>query len=162
MTTRVFLCVLCVLCCECALVLAHEGAQAKIDYAQAKETPFGKPIDPKRAARTIAIEMGDTMRFTPAEVRVARGERVRFVVTNKGALMHEMVLGRMQDLREHAEHMRAHPQMKHDEPNLIHVAPGKSGEMGWQFSGAGELYYGCLVPGHFEAGMVGRIVVSPR
>ena len=31
--------------------------------------------------------------------------------------------------------------------------------MVWQFTKPGEFYYGCLVPGHFEAGMIGRIVV---
>ena len=43
---------------------------------------------------------------------------------------------------------------------MLHLAPGKTGEMGWQFTKAGEFLYGCLVPGHFEAGMVGTIKVA--
>ena len=141
--------------------LAHsEGHGAKVDYARVQETAFGKPADPKRATRTIQVEMADTMRFTPSEVTVKRGETVRFVATNKGQVMHEMVLGRMQDLQEHAEMMRKHPGMQHDEPNMLHVAAGKSGEMGWRFTRAGTFHYGCLVPGHFEAGMVGKIQVK--
>jgi uncharacterized cupredoxin-like copper-binding protein len=50
--------------------------------------------------------------------------------------------------------------MEHDEPNMLHVAPGKTGDMGWQFTKPGEFYYGCLEPGHFEAGMVGKILVK--
>jgi uncharacterized cupredoxin-like copper-binding protein len=75
--------------------------------------------------------------------------------------MHEMVLGRMEDLKAHAAAMRKHPGMAHDKPYMAHVAPGKSGEIGWQFSQAGEFYYACLVPGHFEAGMLGKVNVTP-
>ena len=45
-----------------------------------------------------------------------KGETVRFVVANKGAVLHEMVLGTAQALKEHAELMKKHPGMEHDEP----------------------------------------------
>ena len=141
-------------------VAAHEElGTAKIDYSKARETPYGKPADPARADRTVEIEMSDAMRYTPALVEVRRGERVRFVARNTGQLMHEMVIGRLTELKEHAEMMRKHPDMHHDEPNMLHVAPGSTGEMGWQFTRSGEFHYGCLVPGHFEAGMVGKVIV---
>jgi uncharacterized cupredoxin-like copper-binding protein len=73
-----------------------------------------------------------------------------------------MVLGTMAELRAHAELMRKHPGMAHDEPYLAHVAPGKTAEIVWQFTKAGELHYGCLVPGHLEAGMIGRVKVVSR
>ena len=147
-----------------AVTHAHtdKGEAAKIDYSKAQETPFGKAADPKKAARTIRVDMADSMRFTPAAITVCRGDVVRFVATNKGKVMHEMVLGTMKELKDHAELMRKHPGMEHDEPHMLHVASGKTGEMGWRFTRAGEFYYGCLVPGHFEAGMVGRIKVTER
>ncbi|MDW8468952.1 MAG: plastocyanin/azurin family copper-binding protein [Burkholderiales bacterium] len=74
--------------------------------------------------------------------------------------MHEMVLGTLEELKAHAELMRKHPAMEHDEPWMAHVAPGKSATLHWQFTRAGEFHYGCLIPGHFEAGMVGRITVK--
>jgi uncharacterized cupredoxin-like copper-binding protein len=41
--------------------------------------------------------------------------------------------------------------------------PGKQGEMGWRFNHAGEFFYGCLIPGHFAAGMIGKVkVVSEK
>lgn len=143
---------------------AHEPAHGsgKPDYASASETAFGIAADPAKAAKTIAIDMADTMRFSPAQITVARGDTVRFVATNRGKVMHEMVLGTMAELREHAEMMRKHPGMEHDEPHMLHVAPGKTGVMGWRFTKAGEFFYGCLVPGHFEAGMVGKITVRER
>ena len=104
--------------------------------------------------------MSDRMRYSPAEVTVKRGEIVRFVPVNEGQLTHEMVLGTMDELKEHAALMRKFPKMEHDEPNMAQVSPGKSGEMGWQFTKAGTFYYGCLQPGHFEAGMVGKVIVT--
>ena len=133
---------------------------AKVDYSKAEQMPFGIASDPKKAVRTMQIEMADTMRFTPAEVKVKPGETVRFVVKNKGSIMHEMVLGTMDDLKKHAELMRKFPNMEHDEPHMAHVAPGKTAEMGWKFSKPGTFYYGCLIPGHFEAGMIGKVVVK--
>ena len=142
----------------------HTGSNpaAKVDYSKAEETAFGKAADPGKAARTVRIEMADTMRYTPAEIIVKRGETVRFIATNRGKVMHEMVLGTKEELARHAELMKKHPGMEHDEPHMLHVAPGKTGEMGWRFTRSGEFYYGCLVPGHFEAGMVGRINVTER
>jgi len=142
--------------------LAHgdeSHAKKKYDYSKAEDTPFGKATDPAKAKRTIAVDMDDTMRFSPSEISVKRGETVRFVATNRGKLPHEMVLGTHKELEEHAALMRKFPDMEHDEPNMLHVAAGKSGEMGWQFTKRGEFYYGCLQPGHYEAGMVGKVVV---
>jgi uncharacterized cupredoxin-like copper-binding protein len=133
-----------------------------IDYSKVEEMPFGRAADPKKAKRTVKVEMSDQMRFSPAEITVRQGEVVRFVPVNKGQLMHEMVLGTMDELKKHAELMRKFPEMEHDEPHMAHVAPGKSGQMGWQFTKAGEFYYGCLVPGHFEAGMLGRVRVLAK
>jgi uncharacterized cupredoxin-like copper-binding protein len=131
-----------------------------IDYSKAEQTPFGRAADPKKAKRTVRVEMTDQMRFLPAEITVKRGEVVRFVPVNKGQVMHEMVLGTMDELKKHAEMMKKHPGMEHDEPHMAHVAPGKSGVMGWQFTNAGEFFYGCLIPGHFDAGMIGKVTVK--
>ena len=159
-----------------------EGGHGKpkaIDYSKAEEMPFGKAGNPKRANRTIHVGMHDTMRFVasasgratdvqpgnpphamPADIVVKRGETVRFLVRNDGKVMHEMVIGRMQELKEHAELMRKFPNMEHDEPYMAHVAPGKEGELVWQFTKAGEFHYACLIPGHMEAGMIAKITVK--
>ena len=136
-------------------------ASKGIDYRKAEQTLFGRAADPKKAKRTVRVDMTDQMRFQPAQITVKRGEVVRFIPVNRGQLMHEMVLGTMDELKKHAELMRRHPGMEHDEPHMAHVAPGKQGEMGWQFTKAGEFFYGCLIPGHFEAGMIGKVTVNP-
>lgn len=123
------------------------------------EKPFGREGDPKHAARTVTVDMSDKMRFAPAQLTVRRGETVRFIVRNSGKVMHEMVLGTMEELKAHAELMKKFPGMEHDEPHMAHVKPGRSAQMVWQFTRPGEFYYGCLMPGHFEAGMIGKIIV---
>jgi len=145
-----------------AFAHGQKGPAAKtIDYSKTEETAFGRAADPKKADRTVRIKMSDQMRYTPAEIRVKQGEVVRFILTNEGHLAHEMVLGTMEELNEHAALMRKFPGMEHDEPNMAHLAPGASGEIGWRFAKAGEFYYACLQPGHFEAGMIGKVVVTP-
>src|SRR5436853_7890456 len=86
---------------------------------------FGHPADAAKATRSIAIDMSDQLRFTPAEVAVRKGEVVRFVVRNSGKLEHEFVLGTLPELKEHAQMMQQHPGMQHDAPHMAHVAPGK-------------------------------------
>ncbi len=144
--------------------VAHSGAkhdkQRSAAPISAEEKAFGRQGDPKKVTRTIAIDMLDTMRFAPAELRIRQGETVRLVIRNKGATLHELVLGTMEDLKEHAALMKKFPDMEHDEPHMAHVASGTKEEIVWQFSKAGEFHYACLIPGHFEAGMVGTIKVS--
>lgn len=147
-----------------ASVLAHEPKQHKKPAAaiSTEETSFGREGDPRKVSRTVNVGMGDQMRFTPAEVIVRQGETIRFRVKNSGKVLHEMVLGTPQDLKEHAAMMQKNPGMEHDEAYMAHVAPGKSETIVWQFTKPGEFHYGCLVPGHFEAGMMGRIRVNPK
>lgn len=120
----------------------------------------GRPGDPAKVSRTIGISMSDSMRFTPSEVKVKKGETIRFFVKNVGKLPHEMVIGTMDELKSHAAQMRSMPAMKHAEPNMITLKPGQRGGIVWQFDKAGSVDFACLIPGHLEAGMVGKVEVE--
>jgi uncharacterized cupredoxin-like copper-binding protein len=155
----------------CSLALAALAARAHGDekpHAKAsaaispKAHAFGRQGDPKKATRTIAVGMSDQMRFTPSEITVTRGETVTFVVANKGQVLHEMVIGTEAELLEHARMMREHPGMHHDEPYMAHVKAGGKERLTWQFTQPGAFMFACLIPGHFEAGMKGRIVVKVK
>ena len=128
----------------------------------ADEHAFGVEGDPKMANRTILISMDDTMHYSRPEIRVRQGETVTFVISNKGKLLHELVIGTEDELQKHAELMRKNPDMEHDEPYMAHVKPGVTEKMTWRFTKAGTFLFGCLVAGHFEAGMKGRIVVAAK
>lgn len=153
-----------------SLLLASLGAQAhgdethpmkthRYDASKVEERAFGREGNPKKLSRTVKLDMSDAMRFTPSDIVIRRGETVKFVVSNKGRQLHEMVLGTPQELKEHAELMKKFPTMEHADANMAHVQPGDRGEIVWQFTKAGEYQFACLIPGHFEAGMVGKVVV---
>ncbi|HEX7891180.1 MAG TPA: cupredoxin family protein [Ramlibacter sp.] len=138
-----------------------QHAAQPADELAKEQTPWGIAGD-ARDARTIEIRMGDDMRFRPARVEVREGETIRFVVRNGGKILHEMVIGTAQELKEHARMMKKFPKMEHDEPFMAHVKPGAKGDLVWNFNRPGTFQFACLIPGHFEAGMKGTIVVQPK
>jgi len=146
----------------CSAALAHgtvdHGKHAASGSAR-EQKPWGIAGDAKAARRTIEVRMNDDMRFAPERIEVKLGETIRFVHRNDGKTLHEFVIGTKQELDKHAAMMRKQPGMEHDEPYMAHVAAGKSAEMIWTFNRAGEFDFACLIPGHYEAGMVGKIIV---
>lgn len=140
--------------------LAHQANHHASHQPMEKEQmEWGIGGDASAVTRTIEITMLDTMRFVPDQVTVKQGETVRFTVKNTGKVMHELVIGTKKVLDAHAEMMKKHPNMEHDEPYMAHVSPGKSAEIIWNFNRAGQFDFACLLPGHYEAGMVGKINV---
>jgi uncharacterized cupredoxin-like copper-binding protein len=127
-----------------------------------EQTAWGIAGKPAQAQRTITVDMTDNMRFTPDRLTVKEGETIRFVVRNKGRMLHEMVIGTPDELAKHAAMMAKFPNMEHDEPYMVHVDPGKTGEIVWTFNRAGQFEFACLIAGHFEAGMRGTITVTPK
>src|ERR1700687_22046 len=124
------------------------------------DAAYGNPGDPGKVSRTVEIDMSDAMRFTPASINARKGETIRFVVKNSGKVKHEMVLGSIKELKEHAALMLKFPEMEHGDPNQLSVDPGKTGELLWQFTKSGTFDFACLQPGHYEAGMHGKIAVK--
>ncbi len=135
---------------------------------------------PKGQGRIVRVEMTDNA-YNLKNLTVKAGETVRFIIVNKGTLLHEFNLN---TATEHAEHrpmmammvdhgmitaekivdltmtMPDGSKMSHTEPNSILLEPGKSGEISWKFSKSGTLEIACNVPGHSESGMVAPVVVT--
>ena len=142
---------------------AHgEKKHAAATDAVAEQTAWGIAGKRAQATRTITLDMTDNMRFTPDTLTVKEGETVRFVVKNSGRMLHEMVIGTPAELASHAAMMAKFPNMEHDAPYMVHVDPGKTGEIVWTFNRAGNFEFACLIAGHFEAGMRGTITVTPK
>ncbi|MGE0564759.1 MAG: plastocyanin/azurin family copper-binding protein [Pseudolabrys sp.] len=123
----------------------------------------GEPGDPKKPARTVKVVMredGKKMLFEPARIDVRKGEQIRFVLDNAGAKDHEFVLATVKENKLHAAEMKKNPHMEHDDPNAKQLAASLSGEILWKFTKAGTFEYACLIPGHYEAGMHGTVVVK--
>ena len=142
-------------------------------------TGIGEPGKASEAKRTIEIVMSDN-RFAPEQFSVKKGETVRFIVRNKGEFIHEFNIGTATMHANHQKEMATmfeqgllevdkihHGKMKarmpggdamaHDDPNSTLLEPGKTAELVWKFSTDARLEFACNVPGHYEAGMVGRI-----
>jgi uncharacterized cupredoxin-like copper-binding protein len=141
---------------------AHGNAAVHDEPVKKEQMPWGIAGDAKDAKRTIHIKMLDAMRFSPDVINVRQGDTVKLVMKNTGKVLHEMVIGTKQELDEHAALMVKFPGMEHSEPYMAHVAPGKTGEIVWTFNRPGDFDFACLIAGHYQSGMVGKIKVAAR
>lgn len=139
----------------------------------------GQPGEAADATRTVTVAMYDNY-YEPETIEVSAGETVRFIVENKGQLVHEFNIGTQAMHEEHQAEMLAMVEhgvllgaridhekmamdmgdghsMKHDDANSVLLEPGQSEEMIWMFSKQGDLEFACNVPGHYQAGMVGKV-----
>jgi uncharacterized cupredoxin-like copper-binding protein len=123
----------------------------------------GEPGDPKKPFRVIEIAMTDgpgTMSYSPDKIDVRKGEQIKFVLKNTGHLAHEFLLDSFENNAKHKIEMAKNPEMEHDEPNGKRLEPKKADEVLWRFTKAGTFEFACLIPGHYETGMKGVIVVK--
>lgn len=123
----------------------------------------GEPGDPKKPARVVQISMKEDdgkMLFIPDRIEVRRGEQVKFILRNNGEIQHEFMLASRAENDKHAELMKKYPDMEHDDPNGKTLETKKTAELVWKFTKAGEFEFACLIPGHREAGMHGKVVVK--
>jgi uncharacterized cupredoxin-like copper-binding protein len=141
---------------------AHTGARHNAGPVRKEQTDWGIAGDAKAVRRRVEFTMSDNMRFTPDRITLRRGETVRIIVKNHGKMLHEFVLGTKPVLDAHAALMLKFPDMEHDEPYMAHVPPGTQAEIIWTFNRAGEFDFACLIAGHYQAGMVGKVVVSAK
>ncbi|WP_417694519.1 cupredoxin domain-containing protein [Pseudomonas sp.] len=152
-------------------------------WASPGHLDFGQPASAAKAGRSIDVVMGD-MTFDPGALDIKAGETVRFVLINKGQLLHEFNLGNAAMHAQHQQEMlkmqqsgqlaptameqgmahdsMGHEQagMRHEDPNSVLVEPGKTAELTWTFTKAMRLEFACNVPGHYQAGMKGKLTVS--
>src|SRR5688572_15475396 len=146
-----------------ALVVAPLLASRVLADAGHTHFSAGVPGNPKKPARVIEVTMKEgegTMSYEPARIEVKRGEQIRFVLKNAGELAHEFVLASTADNLKHAALMQKYPDMEHDDPNGKTLQPQGNAEILWRFTKRGEFEYGCLIPGHREAGMTGKVIVK--
>ena len=127
-------------------------------------SPVGEPGDPKKPARIVPVSMRETddgkMLYFPEKLEVRRGEQVKFTLKNTGKVDHEFVLDTVENNAKHKIEMQKNPDMEHDDPNSRRLKPNSNGEIVWRFTQAGQFEFACLIPGHYEAGMKGTVVVK--
>ena len=151
-----------------AVVLASQAAMAgpgELGHSHDSGFSAGEPGDAKKPAQVIQVIMRENatdgrMLFIPDRIEVRKGEQVRFILRNNGLIDHEFVLATMEENRKHGEEMKKNPDMEHDDPNAKRLKPRQTAEIVWKFSKTGEFEFGCLIPGHPESGMIGKVIVK--
>lgn len=117
--------------------------------------------------RDITVTMTDALRFDPGIIVVSEGETIRFLLDNPTVAPHDFLIG---DFREQEQyHQEVVTAGSHAEtaetqsefPAPVVLEPGETAEVLATFGEPGELLVGCHVPGHWEAGMRGTLVVTP-
>jgi uncharacterized cupredoxin-like copper-binding protein len=150
----------------CGLTLAFSATNISRAFAHGGDDDdyaAGEPGNPTKPSRTVDITMSEangTMSYEPAEIDVKKGEQIKFIVKNVGTLKHEFFLDSFDHNARHKLEMQKNPEMEHDDPNAQSIEPGQQKEILWKFSKLGSFEFACLIPGHYEAGMHGKVVVK--
>ena len=129
--------------------------------------------------RTIKVSMYDNY-YQPNKFEIKKGETIKFIVQNKGELVHEfniatkkmhlkhqpemlmmveneIILADKIDKKKMMKMSKKNPSMAHKHSNSVLLSPGESAELIWKFSNTAVLEAACNVPGHYEVGMVAKI-----
>ena len=129
--------------------------------------------------RVIKVEMYDNY-YKPNSFKVNKNETIKFVVTNKGELVHEfniatkemhlkhqpemmmmveheILLADKIDKKKMMEMSKKNPAMAHSHSNSVLLSPGEKAELIWKFSNTVDIEAACNVPGHYEVGMIAKI-----
>ena len=132
--------------------------------------------------KTIRVNMYDNY-YEPKTINVKKGETVRFIVENKGVLVHEFNIATMKMHKKHGPEMldmmkngillpnkinkekmkmmsKMNHKMAHSHSNSVLLEPKQKAELIWKFTSNAELFGGCNVPGHLEAGMISKININ--
>ena len=129
--------------------------------------------------KVIVVNMYDNY-YEPSKIEIKKGETVKFVVKNKGELVHEFnIATKTMHLKHQPEMMmlveneiissdkiykkkmmemaKKNPSMAHSHSNSVLLSPGESADLIWKFTNSLKIEAACNVPGHYEAGMIAEI-----
>ena len=140
---------------------------------------IGEKGNEKDVDRVITVSMYDNY-FEPNQIKIKKNETIKFLVKNKGELVHEFSIAtKAMHLKHQTEMMemveneiilvdkidkikmkemaKKNPSMAHSHSNSVLLSPGNSAELIWKFSNTLDIEAACNVPGHYEVGMITKI-----
>ena len=129
--------------------------------------------------RVIEIKMYDNF-YEPNEIKVKKGETIKFKVYNFGEFVHEfniatkemhlkhqpemmklveneILLANKIDKKKMKEMGKKDHSMSHSHSNSVLLEPNENGEIIWKFNTEAILEAACNIPGHYETGMIAKI-----
>jgi uncharacterized cupredoxin-like copper-binding protein len=92
----------------------------------------------------------DGLTFFPNVVHAIEGETITFRIHNLGKAAHEFMLGPVDAAFADTE----------GTPEVADINAGETKALTFTFAGPGPFAFACHEPGHFEAGMLGYVVLS--
>ena len=140
---------------------------------------IGEKGESSEVDRVIEIKMYDNY-FEPNEIKIKKGETIKFIVSNYGELVHEfniaskeMHIKHQLEMMKMVEHeilladridkekmkqmAKKDHSMAHSHSNSVLLEPKQSAELIWKFSADTNLEAACNVPGHYQDGMIAKI-----
>ena len=143
---------------------------------------IGEKGDPNNVDRIINIKMFDNY-YEPNLIKVKKGETIKFIIKNLGDLVHEYNIGTKEMHIKHQPEMqrlvdyeillvdkidkakmkkmsKKDHSLAHLHSNSVMLEPNKTGEIIWKFTKNLNLQMACNIPGHYESGMYGKIVLE--
>ena len=129
--------------------------------------------------RVITVLMYDNY-YEPNQIKVKKNETIKFLVQNKGELVHEFNIATREMHQKHQTEMmkmveneillvdkidkkkmkeisKKNPAMAHSHSNSVLLSPGEKGQIIWKFSNFVDIEAACNVPGHYDVGMIAKI-----
>ena len=129
--------------------------------------------------RVVEIKMYDNF-YEPNEIKVKKGETIKFKVYNFGEFVHEfniatkemhlkhqpemmklveneILLANKIDKKKMKEMAKEDHSMGHSHSNSVLLEPNENGEIIWKFNTEVKLEIACNIPGHYETGMIANI-----
>ncbi len=128
---------------------AEPSPVVSLDPTPAPTTALGFTPGTRATPRTVKIEVDDGLSFFPNVITVAEGETVTFAIINTGKAAHEFMIGPLADAMADKE----------GTPEAADILAGTTKSLTFTFDGPGPYAFACHEPGHFEAGMLGYIIV---
>ncbi len=147
---------------------AKKHDHGKMDH---HNMPGGMPGEAANVSRKILVVAKDT-EFNIKSIQVKDGETIKFIVKNKGKLVHEFTIGDVEMQKMHQKEMmkmaddgklmadKVAKDAVHTHPNSVILEPGETKEIIWMFHKGAEIEFGCNIPGHYDQGMKGKFLIG--
>ena len=141
---------------------------------------IGEEGNMSEVSKVIEVKMYDNY-YEPSEFKINKNQTIKFIVYNYGELVHEfniatkemhfkhqpemmkmvvneIIVGGKIDKNKMKEMSKTDHSMSHSHSNSVLLEPNQSAELIWKFNTDSSLEAACNIPGHYESGMVAKII----
>ena len=141
---------------------------------------IGEEGNMSEVSKVIEVKMYDNY-YEPSEFKINKNQTIKFIVYNYGELVHEfniatkemhfkhqpemmkmvvneIIVGGKINKNKMKEMSKTDHSMSQSHSNSVLLEPNQSAELIWKFNTDSSLEAACNIPGHYESGMVAKII----